>query len=120
MGTAEFLRWLLSNGIECSKCGIDVFDGSGRGVIATTAILDDEVVVDVPDDCVLMPENCTISEVALVFLHIRIQTQHFYLHRADLSKSRHTAPCKHGCVTRCCRTLVSATHLGSLSWSALA
>ena len=66
MSIAEFFKWLLSAGIECSNCGIDVFGGSGRGVVATTDISDNEVVVDVPDECVLMPENCSISEVALI------------------------------------------------------
>lgn len=63
MSVPKFFNWLREAGIECRSCGIHVFDGSGRGVIATTDILDGEVVVHVPDGAVLMPENCTISEV---------------------------------------------------------
>jgi len=60
---ARFLTWLRRHEAGCSKCGIHFFNGSGRGVIATEGIADGEVVVDVPDDTVLMPENCTISQV---------------------------------------------------------
>ena len=59
----KFYNWLRKAEIECFRCGIVVFDGSGRGVIATRDILDGDIVVHVPDGIVLMPENCTISEV---------------------------------------------------------
>lgn len=63
--SARFLTWLRRQGVGCSKCGIHSFDGRGRGVIATEGIGDGEVVVDVPDNTVLMPHNCTFSKVKI-------------------------------------------------------
>lgn len=63
MDVSILLAWLRLAGIECSCCSIDVFDGSGRGVVATKDISCGEVVVHVPDESVLMPENCSCSEV---------------------------------------------------------
>ncbi|EIE21805.1 SET domain-containing protein, partial [Coccomyxa subellipsoidea C-169] len=62
MDVSKVLAWLRLAGIECSCCSIDVFDGSGRGVVATKDISCGEVVVHVPDESVLMPENCSCSE----------------------------------------------------------
>ena len=60
---ARLPRWINKLGISCSKCALHVFDGAeGRGVAAVAAIEQDEVVVSVPDDAVVMPENCSISD----------------------------------------------------------
>ena len=56
--------WLASRGVKCAKCRLRTFVGSGgRGVAACHDIEGDEDVIIVPDDAVLMPENCSIADV---------------------------------------------------------
>lgn len=60
---SSFIRWLQLAGIESPKCGVGEVAEGGRGVIATKYISKDEIVVSVPDEAVLMPENCVAAEV---------------------------------------------------------
>ncbi|KAG1675758.1 hypothetical protein FOA52_012414 [Chlamydomonas sp. UWO 241] len=56
-----FLTWCSKNGVKLPKCRIAVLQNTGRCVLASAAIAKDEVVVEVPDDAVLMAENCGIA-----------------------------------------------------------
>ncbi len=60
--TDSFLAWCATVGIKHPKCTIGVLPGTGRGVIATQDIQHGEVVVEVPDDAVLMVETCRIGD----------------------------------------------------------
>lgn len=58
-----FCRWMLLNRIKHSKCKIELHDGMGRRVVATSSIEEGEVVVEVPDDQVLWKETSPICEI---------------------------------------------------------
>lgn len=60
---AYFLAWCTQRGITYPKCDISQFDNTGRGVGATDDIDANEVILNVPDDAVLMPETCSLAEV---------------------------------------------------------
>ena len=58
-----FLEWLRSNIVDHPKCGLAAFLNTGRGVVALQDIGCDEVVVSVPDDAALLPDDCCIASV---------------------------------------------------------
>lgn len=60
----EYLQWMDDNGIKLKNCSIGHFPKTGRGCIATQDIQKDQVVIEVPDDMVLLPdsENVFVSE----------------------------------------------------------
>ena len=60
---AAFLHWLEQGGVVHDKCGIGDFPGTGRGAVALQPISCGEVVVAVPDDVPLLPDNCCIADV---------------------------------------------------------
>lgn len=64
-----FLEWLQSNGADHPKCGLAAFPDTGRGVVALQDIGCEEVVVSVPDDAALLPDNCCIASVRTACLH---------------------------------------------------
>ncbi|KIY98017.1 hypothetical protein MNEG_9948 [Monoraphidium neglectum] len=63
MDDAPFREWCGANKVLWPKLAVGSAPGTGRGVLATEAIHEGEVVVEVPDDAVLMAENCSIAEL---------------------------------------------------------
>jgi SET domain-containing protein 6 len=57
-----FRTWCKRRKVHWDKCKIDQSDTTGRCVVATEAIREGDVAVEVPDDAVLMSENSTIAE----------------------------------------------------------
>ena len=57
-----FLAWCETQGISCSKCTIQDFLETGRGVGAGEDIQKGEAILSVPDEAVLMPETCSIAQ----------------------------------------------------------
>lgn len=60
---AAFLAWCSTQGIPCTRCTIQNYDDTGRGLGASDEIPKGAVILSVPDDAVLMPETCSIAEV---------------------------------------------------------
>jgi hypothetical protein len=60
---AAFLHWLQQCGVAHKKCGIGTFPGTGRGAVALQPISCGDVVVAVPDNVPLLPDNCCIADV---------------------------------------------------------
>ena len=58
-----FLKWLQGSGVDHPKCGLADFPDTGRGVVALQDIGCGEVVVCVPDDAALLPDECCIASV---------------------------------------------------------
>lgn len=58
-----FSAWCAKHSVLWPKCGMAVSAATGRCVVATEDIKEGEVVVEVPDDAVLMGENCQIQEL---------------------------------------------------------
>ncbi|GMH40523.1 hypothetical protein BSKO_08427 [Bryopsis sp. KO-2023] len=58
---ASFFAWMRESKIRCPKCGIKIFEETGRGVVALEPIREGEIVVEVPDDFVLWEETSMIS-----------------------------------------------------------
>jgi hypothetical protein len=59
---AAFRSWCDAEKILWPKCAVGVSAATGRCVVATGDIKECEVVVEVPDDAVLMVENCSIYD----------------------------------------------------------
>ncbi len=60
--SAPFLKWCRSAGLLHASSTVARLPGSGvRGVVATADIKQGQVVVQVPDEAVLMVENCRIA-----------------------------------------------------------
>jgi SET domain-containing protein 6 len=60
---ADFTKWCAERSVLWPKCGMAVSEATGRCVVATEDIKQGEVVVEVPDDAVLMGENSQIQEL---------------------------------------------------------
>lgn len=60
---SKFNTWCKKNKVLWPKCSTSVSATTGRCVIAQEAIKTDEVVVELPDDMVLMAENCDIQDL---------------------------------------------------------
>ena len=60
---AAFVKWLRSKGVDHPKCGLGAFSDTGRGVVALQTMACGEVVVSVPDDAALLPDDCCIASV---------------------------------------------------------
>lgn len=60
--TSSFLKWCSKSKLMHPKCTIGTLANTGRCVLATKDIKLGEIVVEVPDDIVLMAENCSIGE----------------------------------------------------------
>lgn len=58
----DFLQWCNKRKILFPKAKLATSDTTGRCMVATADITTDEVVVEVPDDTVLMASSCSISE----------------------------------------------------------
>ncbi|KAF8073173.1 SETD6 [Scenedesmus sp. PABB004] len=59
---APFVAWCAERRVLWPKCAVADLPATGRGVAATADIAAGEVVVEVPDDAVLMAESCAIAE----------------------------------------------------------
>jgi hypothetical protein len=60
---AKFNSWCKKHKVLWPKCTTDVSASTGRCVLASEDIAAGEVVVEVPDDMVLMAENCDIQDI---------------------------------------------------------
>lgn len=60
---AKFNSWCKKNKVLWPKCTTGVTASTGRCVLASHDIAAGEVVVEVPDDMVLMAENCDIQDI---------------------------------------------------------
>jgi hypothetical protein len=60
---SKFMEWLHAAGIACPKCMIGSVQEGDRGVLASGNIEKGDVIVSVPDESVLMPENCSAAQV---------------------------------------------------------
>lgn len=67
-----FLEWLQSSGVDHPKCGLAAFPDTGRGVVALQHIGCGELVVSVPDDATLLPDDCCIASVRAACLFISL------------------------------------------------
>lgn len=63
---ARFEEWLEDNGVEWDACVLADTAGMGQGLLAAQQIAEGEVVLSVPDDAVLMPDDCCIAQVNLL------------------------------------------------------
>jgi hypothetical protein len=63
LADAAFLTWCATNGVKLPQCQIKSLAETGRCVVATTHIPCGKVVVEVPDEAVLMSENSPIAEL---------------------------------------------------------
>ena len=70
--TAPFLHWLRSNGGDHPKCGLAAFSDTGRGVVALQGVGCGEVVVSVPDEAALLPDDCCIASVRTACLLLTV------------------------------------------------
>jgi SET domain-containing protein 6 len=59
---APFLRWCEKHNVSFPGCSISTCKDTGRCVLASKDIKNGEVVVEVPDEAVLMGESCGIAE----------------------------------------------------------
>lgn len=59
---ADFTAWCQQHAVLWPKCVTGVSPATGRCVLACQDIQEGEVVVEVPDDMVLMAENCGIQQ----------------------------------------------------------
>ena len=62
----QFLAWCKTQGILLSKCKVQRFEGTGRGIGASEDIQKGEVILHVPDDAVLMPSTCSVAKARAV------------------------------------------------------
>ncbi|KAG2442960.1 hypothetical protein HXX76_003034 [Chlamydomonas incerta] len=62
-GEAEFVDWCKEEKVRFPSSRLAVLPATGRALVAARNIKMGEVVVEVPDDAVLMAENCSIREV---------------------------------------------------------
>ncbi|KXZ56370.1 hypothetical protein GPECTOR_1g328 [Gonium pectorale] len=62
-GEAEFLAWCREERVRFPSSRLAVLPATGRALVAARDIKMGEVVVEVPDDAVLMADNCSIREV---------------------------------------------------------
>jgi len=62
---AQFEEWLDFEGVDWDSCTLADTAGMGQGVLAARDIQEGEVVLSVPDDAVLMPDDCCIAQVSL-------------------------------------------------------
>ena len=62
----QFLAWCKTQGIALRNCGIQHYKDTGRGIGASEDIQKGEVILNVPDDAVLMPSTCSIAKARAV------------------------------------------------------
>ena len=62
----QFLAWCNTQGIALSKCSAQQYEETGRGIGASEGIQKGEVILNVPDDAVLMPTTCSIAKARAV------------------------------------------------------
>lgn len=55
------LKWCKKEKFKFPKCEIAVLPDTGRAIVASGDIREGELVIEVPDDTVLMAENCSIA-----------------------------------------------------------
>ena len=63
---ADFSEWCETLGISCPEASLQYFEATGRGLGAADDIEEHQIILNVPDDAVLMPETCTISAVSFL------------------------------------------------------
>ncbi|PNH08982.1 N-lysine methyltransferase setd6 [Tetrabaena socialis] len=61
-GEPEFLAWCATERVRFPSSRLAVLPGTGRSLVASRGVRMGEVVVELPDDAVLMAENCSIAE----------------------------------------------------------
>ena len=61
--TAKLEAWLDENDVEWDACSLADTETMGRSVLAARDIAGGAVVLTVPDDAVLMPDDCCIAKV---------------------------------------------------------
>ena len=59
----QFCDWLDAEDVDWGSCTLSDITGRGQAVVATAYIAKDEVIISVPDDAVLMSDDCRIAEV---------------------------------------------------------
>ncbi|GLC35928.1 hypothetical protein PLESTB_000520300 [Pleodorina starrii] len=62
-GEKEFLAWCQEERVRFPSSHLTVLPDTGRALVASRNIKMGEVVVEVPDDAVLMADNCSIREI---------------------------------------------------------
>eukprot|EP00198_Chlamydomonas_reinhardtii_P014034 XP_001703371.1 predicted protein [Chlamydomonas reinhardtii] len=62
-GEAEFVAWCQEEKVRFPSSHLAVLPATGRALVASRNIKMGEVVVEVPDDAVLMAENCGLRDV---------------------------------------------------------
>lgn len=62
VGVAAFQTWCKSEHVLAPKCSIGHIEATGRGVIAEQDISSGEVVVEVPDDALILAETSPICK----------------------------------------------------------
>lgn len=60
---SEILSWCKRERFRFPKCAIEMRPDTGRAFVAAADIKEGELVVELPDDAVLMAENCSITEL---------------------------------------------------------
>ena len=73
---AAFSGWCRDLGISSSKASVQYFEATGRGLQAAADIEENQIILNVPDDAVLMPETSTIAAVRALCSFQRIQQFH--------------------------------------------
>ena len=63
---ANFSEWCEILGITCPEASLQYFEATGRGLRAANDIEEHQIILNVPDDAVLMPETCTIAAVSIL------------------------------------------------------
>ncbi|GLI68824.1 hypothetical protein VaNZ11_013329, partial [Volvox africanus] len=62
-GERDFLAWCQEERVRFPSSRIDVLPSTGRALVASRAMKMGEIVVEVPDDAVLMADNCSIRDI---------------------------------------------------------
>ncbi|GIL72649.1 hypothetical protein Vretimale_4391 [Volvox reticuliferus] len=62
-GERDFLAWCQEERVSFPSSHITVLSSTGRALVASRAIKMGEIVVEVPDDAVLMADNCSIRDI---------------------------------------------------------
>ena len=68
---AKFSEGCENLGITCPQASLQYFEATGRGLRAADDIEEHQVILNVPDDAVLMPETCTIAAVSVLSGRLR-------------------------------------------------
>lgn len=69
--------WLDFNDVQWSNCKVKAIPGRGNGVFASSAVTPGSVLLSVPDEAVLMSDDCCVAVVSQI---------RWIIHRSDGSR----------------------------------